>query len=234
MPTVVPFLTLVLIIVGAVFLGFSEADTSAVTAVGTLSAVGIALLRDFVWQRVRRPSLTIETLSGHRDSGDTVKLDHGAMTSIWYRLPVTNARGRETARSVEVTIEQISNLSSSASPLAVHHLTTVAGRQLKWADRSSPSLDIPAGASRRIDLIHLDTYRGSGPSRLVVTLWDPRRDPDHGPRLASLHKGRYRLVMSLTAENADARCFEAELSWDGDTYPTLGRVKRRWRGIRLC
>lgn len=106
----------------------------------------------------RRPRLALRQFDPTSPDGWILQLRHGGHIAF-ARLRLQNV-GRSEARDVEVVIEQlvdetppeIAELRTTIGPAMADGL---AGRQLKWADRDEPAINIPAGTVRRFDIINI-------------------------------------------------------------------------------
>ncbi len=142
------------------------------SAVATSAAVLVALFGEPLRRYWARPRLRL--LSFDLDEADGVEFKHPSndLEQAYVRLRVENF-GRVAARLVEVTIERVQMLDGidrdrerDEQFKRQEHNGSV-GNRLQWADRRSATLDIPAGTSRRIDLIYLSTDE---PSYLTPSL----------------------------------------------------------------
>jgi hypothetical protein len=178
-----------------------------ISAAATTLAVLVALFHPGIRERRRRPLLVVCPFDP--DVGDGTVIDSDpAEASAWARLRIANAPGRDAARSVEVVLE-------SVEPTQIDHerrkwfrlqqdLSVLSGNALKWADRRTTiTLDVPPGATRRFDFVHV---RNIEPSKkrsngsLAVPLRLSFRDlPQHRQHL--LADLEYRIVISVTALN---------------------------------
>jgi hypothetical protein len=85
-------------------------------------------------------------------------------------------------------------------------LTVLWGNPMKWADRTTTTvIDIPAGSARRFDLVHVRNsmphHRFSDGSLAVPLRLSFGAEPSQNQHL--LGDLEYRLVVSVTAENAE-------------------------------
>lgn len=175
------------------------------SAVGTLSAVLVALYVQVFREWRRRPKLGLAPFSAADSDGVILRLKDEI--SAWIRLQVHNEPGRRTAEDVEVIVVSIARDDNGERPPPDEppvDLGLLAGRTLKWADDASSRSTIPPGMYRRIDIAHAsstaDDVVASGldePSEFWLTIHPP---PQQSTR-DRLPPGTYRLVLAITARD---------------------------------
>jgi hypothetical protein len=191
-----------------------------VSGVVGLLGVGVGLTGDIVRRRWQRPNLELRPYDP--ESGDLVIFDVFKIPekAAFLRLRVFNV-GRETARNVEICVEAVESLDQHPDPDRrqhfQRHMGGLIGRQLKWADRDSPFLDIPPSTMRRIDIVNvygsesaLTTDDGKKMTPIRVTL-----NKRSGVYRDLLPDREYRLTLSISADNAQARVFSIKMAFDG-------------------
>jgi hypothetical protein len=130
--------------------------------------------------------------------------------------------GRETARNVEVHIENIVLTGAAPDTRRVEsfqnqQLTLLMGRRLKWADRDDEMIDIPPGMVRRVDIANIRT---DGPSYsigdvLAVPLRFTLDHPSVGTHHEIVAGLEYYLQLSVSGANCQTTLFDARLQFGG-------------------
>jgi hypothetical protein len=204
------------------------------TAVGTIGAVAVALYVS-VWRSYRlRPKLSLSFDPGPTSS-DLVVLDTAtAYTSTpeqaWVRLEVHAENGRDAAEDTEVMIVAAREIGprhpvALAPGLQAIHTRSdsipipVEGQLLVWSNTGPPPstrLNIPSGVHRHIDLLCVtrgDREIHNYPSLAdgcVIQVYPTPSDGRH-----CIRASRFLLDLAITARNARARYYRAEVSFDG-------------------
>jgi hypothetical protein len=194
------------------------------SAAATTAAVAVALfgepLRRY-WSRPRLRMLAFDM--GAADGVEMVSPDK-AVEEAWIRLRIQNI-GKRTARMVEVTIDNLVPIGHGAEDgrreeeFRRQQPSAAVGRQLKWADRSTATIDIPAGTSRRVDIFHVSTDE----PRFTTEAFEiavPMRLTLHPPSKVErevLPGQKYRLVLSIVGVNVRPSRYEVEI-WFGGVW----------------
>lgn len=194
-----------------------------ISAVATSAAVLVALFGEPLWRRWARPRLRLLPFDLSQADGVEFKSSVEDLEQAWVRLRVEN-HGRTAARLAEVTIERVETLDGAVRDQErdehfkrqEHHGSV--GNRLKWADRQSATLDIPAGTSRRIDLIYLSTdeprFRSPSlgtalPMRLVLERRSEGMERHILPQLA------YRIWVTIAGNNVKPVTYSVDLQFGG-------------------
>jgi hypothetical protein len=133
-----------------------------ISAVATSAAVLVALFGEPLWRHWTRPRLRVLGFDLAEADGVEFRSSVENLEQAWVRLRVENY-GRASAEMVEVTIERVEMLGDGPGDQEREHhfkrqeLHGSVGNRLKWADRKSATINIPAGTSRRIDFVYLST-----------------------------------------------------------------------------
>lgn len=166
------------------------------TAVGSLVSlallyVAIRFRADLLTAR-RRPLLTLS----HMPSRDAVRFI-SPHESLYLRLAVENARGKDMALGVKLTLITTGPDSAETTRLPV----PVPSRPFLSADTEVQSVDIPSGSSRGFSVAYVDA---AASSRLHI-----RVNPRSSTERDIIPAGRYRLLLEVSATNADVTYWEA-------------------------
>jgi hypothetical protein len=147
----------------------SELVASYLEAIGTVSAVILALFLQvyLVWKR--RPRLSLAYSAGARDN-DYRNVEKADFCEHWLQFRVMAKSGTVAARDVEVFVASVRRPDGSS-------IEAVPTGTLEWTDAGVGRVKIPSGTWRRVDLLcywygrHVD-----GDPVLAVVLHNP-----HGP-----------------------------------------------------
>jgi len=157
----------------------------------------------------RRPKLTLALVDG------LTLTEVAPNNAAFARLDVLNAPRRDGAVGVSVKIERVRSRSGESAS----ELDFFQGWQLAWAneDRGNPNVppearSIPAGGSRRIDLVHLnETIKG----KMLVDI-RPQPVPRSGAN--RLGAGTFTFELVVSGDNASARRFAIDVVHDGEQW----------------
>ena len=181
----------------------------------------VALSGDLLRRRWQRPKLRL--LPFRPETSDGVFVDYliDGSQSAWIRLGVRND-GRETARNVEVHIEDIVLTGPDPDPLRIKNfqkqqLSLLMGRRLKWANRNEGTIDIPPGMARRVDVAHLRTDGGaySIGDALAVPIRFKLDHPSVGTDHEVVAGLEYYVQLSVSGANCHTALFETRLEFGG-------------------
>jgi hypothetical protein len=167
-------------------------------AIGTISAVIVALFLQIVRVHRRRPALSL-VFSGDANEQDLafVEEDH---FNLYVRLKVKNMAKKDTARNVEVLLLHVHR------PPGASESGVVPSRGLTWADIPQERINIPPNVWRRVDLLNLWAERQAGGGETVLTpaliQYDTKWPPAKRQQLVA--EGDYSLDLAVTGENCDA------------------------------
>jgi hypothetical protein len=181
----------------------------------------VALSGDLLRRHWQGPKLRL--LPFRQETSDGVFVDYliDGSQSAWIRLGVRN-EGRETARNVEVHIENIVLTGPVPDARRIESfqkqkLTLLMGRRLKWADRDDKMIDIPPGMVRRVDVANLRTEEPSYSIDDVLAVplrftLDHASVGTHHEIVAGLE---YYLQLSVSGANCQTTLFDARLEFGG-------------------
>ena len=137
----------------------------AAGVVANVTTIAVALLLQWWLVRYRRPRLILKKISENLEDEDLVPLDFKDRMELFIRVRVEAKTKKTTAHNVEVLLLKVQR------PPYVRDAPVVPSRQLTWADTPAERLAIPAGTSRRIDVLKLTVKRNSSdPARLIPAL----------------------------------------------------------------
>jgi hypothetical protein len=199
------------------------ADAAPFISAGAgVAGVVVALSGELLRRRWQQPRLRLLALRPEKgDAVFFVDAHFDDKPSAWIRLGVRN-EGRETARDVEVHIEDIVPIGPGPNNQRVEafqkqQLALLFGRRLSWADREDRTVDIPRGMVRRVDIAHVSTGEPSYSigTALAVPIrfsldhasWENRRNV-----VAGLE---YDLQLSISAANCQTTFFNARVEFGG-------------------
>jgi hypothetical protein len=202
-------------------------------AMATSAAVLLALYRETFREWRLRPKLAL-AFAGPPFDAITVSIPYAPhpgrhVPTHWLRLEVSNAKGRRSARDVQVLLTAVHRIEDLEKRW--HPLDTVA---LIWSNQDQPraTIDFPPATSRRIDVASLEwpagrlqmpEEGGGGCWAKLQVIPTPSSDRDH------LDPGLYQLELALTAWDVDAVRYTVNLNFDG-TWMSGSSV---WSHFRL-
>jgi hypothetical protein len=207
-------------------LAWSDHTLQVLTAIGTVGAVGVAVLaglfrRFFEWRRERRtrPDLLLR-YDGDRDlTVETVvlpvQMPDGSeqelrLPALYARLRVENSLRRRAATGVEVIVAEIDPVtpSPSLSAAAWRAETIRSYSPLGWTHTEPPALTLGPGALRTVDLGMVIDHAAAPEFRVGLQV-----SPASG--VDALPPGRYAVLLRVTAANVDAQRWALTLDYDG-------------------
>jgi hypothetical protein len=188
-------------LIAAAPLAWIEGTATVVAALGTVGAVVLALWLQVYRAWRRKPSLTM-SYSADPNSGCWAPVYREGHQALWLRFSVSNATGKDTARDVQVLVTRVETPSERRE--------LVPGGPLHWTDLRSPTVDLPAGISRMIDIAQVelpaDTQKGTA-------LW-LKVSPVPGDTRHRLEPGSYDVELAVTAQGIDADFSTAKLDFE--------------------
>lgn len=168
---------------------------SAVSAITSIALVVVALLfREEVRAARKRPLLRLD----HDVTSDDAVLYNDPDTNYWLMLRVNNAPKRDLAVRVQLHIVQVVAVADTP-PLKA----PVPERPFLISDVDQTHIDLPANVTRRFMITYVYTTKSAGAE---LNVW-PRSTTGRDV----LPPGSYRLILSLTADNADATYWVVDL-----------------------
>jgi hypothetical protein len=204
-----------------------------ISAAATTIAVLVALFGELFRQYLLRPKLRLRAFDAAQADGVEFRHPRRGLEQAYVRLRVEN-RGRATARMVEVTIERVEPLDGidedpeRDQQFKRQELQGSVGNRLQWADRHCATLDIPAGTSRRVDLIYLSTdepkYRIEGtldlalPMRLMLekrSSGNEAKEVIEGMERHVLPQLGYRVCLTIAGSNVKPSAYWVDLQFGG-------------------
>jgi hypothetical protein len=180
----------------------------ALTAIGTVGAVIVALYLGFFRDRRHHPVLRL-------DSGVVQVLNRdtqapGSASLAIATLRVSNRRGRDTASDVEVVVQSVS-VDGQLVPLAI--------RPLMWTQAFSSVLDIGPGSVFDVNLLRVTRMGQEGARRAAIGYADINATAGFflppQAELDQLPAGEYRFTLSVRGRNLDARIWTVRARFDG-------------------
>ncbi|MGH2998087.1 MAG: hypothetical protein ACRDNM_02200 [Gaiellaceae bacterium] len=180
----------------------------ALTAIGTVGAVIVALYLGPLRDRRRRPVLDLELGVVQVLNRDTQA--PGSASLAVATLRVSNRRGRDTASDVEVVVQSVS-LDGQQVPLAI--------RPLLWSQAFGNLLDIGPGSVFDVNLLRVTRMGEEGAKRAAIGYADVNANagfflPSRA-ELDQLPAGNYHFTLSVRGRNLDARVWTVYASFDG-------------------
>lgn len=195
-------------------------------AVGTVGAVVLALYRDFIRAKRRRPSVDLRF---DASGGDQVIVrTAGGSDAAYVRLRVTNEKGKDSADDVQVLVTEVRP--QDGSPV------TALGLPLIWTGSLPPVTVAPVhpGHERPIDLLHADWPAPADELGVVDKFFEemPLRIDVHPEPTGEQHllaAGKYEIHVEVLSRNADAVGYTVAVEWDG-TWPGKEKI---WQSLRV-
>jgi hypothetical protein len=212
----------------------------AASAVATTAAVAVALFREPLRDYWTKPRLRILPFDRREADGVEMLSPDKTVEEVWVRLRIQN-NGRRTARMVEVTIDGLVPIDVGAEAKTRDEQfrrqqdAANVGRQLKWADRATETIDIPARTSRRVDLFHLLTgepryITGNGEIAVPIrlTLFPPSKVARE-----ILPALKYRVVVTIVGMNVRPVGYELDICFGGVWREKGGMWKGECGGVEV-
>jgi hypothetical protein len=180
----------------------------ALTAVGTVGAVVVALYLGPFRDRRRRPVLQLAFGVVQVLNRDTQA--PGSASLAVATLRVSNRPRRDTASYVEVVVQSVS-LDGQPVPLAV--------RPLMWTQAFSSVLDVGPGGIFDVSLLRVTRMGEEGEKRAASGYADINANAGFflpaRAELDQLPAGDYLFTLSVRGRNLDARIWTVRASFDG-------------------
>jgi len=187
-------------------------------AIGTVSAIVVALFGEIVWAWLRRPKLDLSIKIRRPDCVKTTLTDQNDRVlaeAYYFRLLVKN-HGKRRAEDVEVYAEGLEmDENGEFKPV-----TEFPPMDLKWSHIGKPIQSIAPGLQKHCDLGYI-TFPKGGPveQRISQVLgnstfsFDLEVKPNQGGW--SIQRGTYRLHVAVAAANAKVQRRVLEIKFDG-------------------
>ncbi len=180
----------------------------ALTAIGTVGAVVVALYLGPLRDRRRRPELRLDFGVVQILNRDTQA--PGSASLAVATLRVSNRRGRDTASDVEVVVQSVS-LGGLPVSLAI--------RPLMWTQAFSSVLDVGPGSVFDVSLLRVTRMGEEGEKRAAIGYADINANAGFflpaRAELDQLPAGDYVFTLSVRGRNLDARIWTVRASFDG-------------------
>lgn len=199
---------------------WSDHTLDVMVVVGTVGAVLVAIFagllsRFLAWvgERRSRPSVTLKYDPEIDLAPEGVQFTQQfgkTYAAIYARLRAENASDGRAAEGVEVVVSQIEPLepSENIDPKDWNDQTIRSFGSLGWSSVVSPSLTLGPGATRLVDLGWIVDVSGDHTFHLGLKVQPASGRQDLAP-------GRYRLVLTVSAENVNAERWGLDLEYDG-------------------
>ena len=203
------------------------AIAAAVAAIGTLSAVLVALYRDTWRQRKTRPLLSLHLDPRWSETNRDLFWQQGRSPAHWLRLEVRNGKGRRSAEEVEVLLTAFYAIGGEDEAWQPPMDTW----PLKWSATRDPQVQIPPDVSRYVDLVRFpaphvsDGGGGTSPAspddELTTTgvLCVNREGASAASGSAASDRvfgnHRYRIELAVVARDVDSRTYDMQIEFDG-------------------
>ncbi len=203
------------------------AGAAVAAALGTLSAVLLALYRD-TWREWRlRPRLTLHLDPMWTESNRDLFWQQGQAPAHWLRLRVRNEKGRRSAEDVEVLLTAFYALGVEEEawqpPLDIY--------PLRWSATRDPRVQIPPGVSRHVDLLMFPAptisddgggFTVASPEAELTTtgVLCVRQDGASAKSGSAVsdqvfENHHYRIELAVVARDIDSRAYAIEVEFDG-------------------
>ena len=140
--------------------------------------------------------------------------------SLWLRFTVDNPPGKSTAREVQVLVTHVE------APRERKEL--VPGGPLLWTDVRVPTVDLPAGISRMVDVGTVYLPDHEAPTRL-----HPQITLAEGDDRNELEPGAYGLKLAVTAQDVDAVFYNTTISFENTWEKEPWDLRRHLKVSRL-
>jgi len=181
---------------------------SALTAVGTLGAVVVALYLGPLRDRLSRPVLQVRPGVVQVLNRDTRA--PGSASLAVATLRVSNRPGRNTASAVEVVVQSVS-VEDQLVPLVIGPLV--------WSQSRTSQIDIGPGSTFDVNLLRVTRMGVEGEKRAAIGYAGPNQDAGFflppQAELEQLTAGRYKFTLSVRGWNLDACVWTVRATFDG-------------------
>jgi hypothetical protein len=180
-----------------------QAAASIVSAIAAIALVIVALiLRDEVREAKRRPKLDLTFDTASRDR---LAIDPAPHSSFWIRIRVRNAPDKYLAHGIQLLLlEAVTSITASTV-----ERREVPIRPFQVTDTHEVRIDLPSNMERRFDLVYMERWGPSSTSKWngAVLAIQPRSTTGRDV----FGEGHHRLVLALTADNADTSYWSLEI-----------------------
>jgi hypothetical protein len=194
-------------VIAASALEWVAAIGSSVAALGAIVAALLGVRRARR-EKAMRPEPAM-TFAGDPSSTEWAPVFRHEHRSLWLRFTVGNPFGKSTAREVQVLITHV-----EAPP---ERKDLVPGGPLLWTDVRIPTVDLPAGISRMVDVATVYMPDGATATKLHL-----QTTLAEGDARNELEPGAYGLELAVTARDVDAVFYNTTISfentWEEDPW----------------
>ncbi|MGC9221926.1 MAG: hypothetical protein ACP5H2_11355 [Solirubrobacteraceae bacterium] len=181
---------------------------TALTAVGTVGAVVVALYLGPFRERRSRPLLEMRPGVVQVLNRDTRA--PGSASLAIATLRVSNRPGRNTASAVEVVVQAVS-VDDQVVPLLI--------APLMWSQSRTSQIDIGPGGTFDVDLLRITRMGDEGKRRAAIGYAGPNQDAGFflppQAELDQLPGGRYDFTLSVRGWNLGASVWTVRARFDG-------------------
>lgn len=192
-------------------------------AFGTVGALIVAIFGTTIWERIRRPKLSLhfdvtKTADAHTGGIRIPTARNGGTRAAFARLEVRNADGKRTAESVEVLIESLRLRPPAAGSDIPRDSESIADLSLPVSnsDPRRTQLNLPPGMGRHFDFVHIRKNQVVGPGGQNIVRVDVHPQPDDLRQ--QVYGGEFEIDLIVAAANASPKRYTANLKFDG-TWP---------------
>jgi hypothetical protein len=172
---------------------------------GSVAALGAIVAALLGVRRVRRENAMTPkpamTFAGDASSTEWAPVFRHGHRSLWLRFTVGNPPGKSTAREVQVLVTHV-----RAPP---EREDLVPGGPLLWTDVRIPTVDLPAGISRMVDVATVYMPDGATATKLHL-----QTTLAEGDERNELEPGAYDLELAVTARDVDAVFYNTTISFE--------------------
>ena len=187
---------------------------------GSIAAFGAIVAAALGVRRVRREkAMTPAPTMSFRDdpaSPEWAPVFRPEHQSLWLRFTVDNPPGKSTAREVQVLVTHVEAPSERKE--------LVPGGPLLWTDMRIPTVDLPAGISRMVDVATIYLPDDEAPTKLHLQITLAEGDDRN-----ELEPGAYRLELAVTAQDVDAVFYNTTISfkntWEKEPWDLRRHLK---------
>jgi hypothetical protein len=194
-------------VIAASALDWVAAIGSCVAALGAIVAALLGLRR-VRREKAMKPEPAM-TFAGDPSSTEWAPVFRHGHRSLWLRFTVGNPPGKSTAREVQVLVTHV-----EAPP---ERKDLVPGGPLLWTDVRIPTVDLPAGISRMVDVATVYMPDGATVTKLHLQTTLAKGDERN-----ELKPGDYKLELAVTAQDVDAVFYNTTISfentWEEDPW----------------
>ncbi|NAZ80576.1 hypothetical protein GTR02_01920 [Kineococcus sp. R8] len=195
------------------------------SASGSLVAVGLALFGQQIRPWVNRPRLEAAWINPTESLSASRRPEPEIGQELWVTLVIRNQGRRDAAEDVQVIVDSIEVVGEGNH---THRDYEPFPRRfsvfVKWSHTREITETIPAGSSRRIDLLRYTSEKGAATFVLARNIDQRRLNIDNAARLPG--QGSYCLNLTIAAKNARGIRRAVTISGKAD------KVQERWDPVQ--